>query len=209
MPAMWPAHGPAGRSAHDRHQCQRHPRRARWRPASTSCARSRRRCRRRWTSRWHRISSASCSTRTTASRAPVRALMASLAQSRRFVCPPTRWRAARRSSRPTAPTRRRPRRDPHHAARERTLARSAYRGCDGGRREGEPRSVGADGGAVTAHAAKFPDAVEAACGSAAAARMAVGLGEKTERCHHAAGRPGRRRSPYPLPSRAAREGAAA
>ena len=68
---------------------------------------------------------------------PVRGAMAALAQSRRFtVC----RACARRDARPVH---RRPRArgrdrggDPHHAARDRLSARSAYRGRGRGRREG-------------------------------------------------------------------------
>ena len=57
------ADGPADRPAAHRHQCQRHPARARSRPASTKCARFTPRPRPRWTSRSRRISSGCCSRR--------------------------------------------------------------------------------------------------------------------------------------------------
>ena len=71
--------------------------------------RGRRPPRRRWTSRSPRISSASCSRPAAATHKSIRAMMGSLAQSRRFALPgETAVGAARRYSPPTAPTRRKP-----------------------------------------------------------------------------------------------------
>ena len=105
--------------------------------------------RRRWTSRCRRISSVCCSMPTAATRAAVRTLMGSLAQSRRFAL------SARALSEIRARVHRRPRRrrgdrrrpSAPGCARPDYLRRSAYGGRRRGRREGNPRSVGADGGA--------------------------------------------------------------
>ena len=102
--------------------------------------------RRRWTSRSRRISSGCCSRPTAATPARCAALMASLAQSRRFSL------SDARAGRDPRAVHRRPRRrggdrrdHPHHAARDRPPRRSAHRGRPRGRREGGARSGDADG----------------------------------------------------------------
>ena len=146
--------------------------------------------------------------------AAVRALMASLAQSRRFSLSRRRrcreiralFTADRADEDETAATIRTALRETGY------LHRSAHRGRRCGRREGNARSGGADGRARrTAHPAKFPDAVEAACGVRPAL---AGLARRS--------RPNGRSASTVLPadqgaveqfilaaSRAAREGAAA
>ena len=118
-------------------------------PAPTKSATWSRPHRRRWTSRSPRISSGCCSRPTAATPAQVRALMGSLAQSRRFTvaapCAQSNARIVHRRPRRRAGKRR------HHPrldARGRLLRRSAYRGRPGGGRKRSTRSVGADGGAV-------------------------------------------------------------
>ena len=105
----------------------------------------------------------------------VRALMGSLAQSRRFTIAPDALDRDPLALHRRARRRGRDRRDhPHRAARDRLSDRSAHRRRGRGRREGK-RAIRAVPMVVlsTAHPAKFPDAVEAACGiTPAAARLA-------------------------------------
>ena len=80
---------------------------------------------------------------------PVRAAMASLAQSRRFSIAAPALAAMRAGVHGRSRQRGRDRRgDPHHVARDRHHDRPAHRRRDRGRREGDARSDGADGRAV-------------------------------------------------------------
>ena len=78
------ADGAAGRAADDRHQRERHSGARAGQRRLRAAAASSRRNRRRWTFRFRRISSGCCSRPTAATRAAVRGLMASLAQSGEF-----------------------------------------------------------------------------------------------------------------------------
>ena len=141
------------------------------RPAHTKCATSWRPRRRRWTSRSRRISSGCCSTPMAAMRGAVRAsdgLARAIA--------PLRAVGARRSSNcarmftaDRADEQESAADHPHLDARDRLLRRSAY----GGRHWRWPKRKRAIRRcrwwcSSTAHPAKFPDAVEAACGIAPA-----------------------------------------
>ena len=191
------AHGPADRPAGDRHQRQRHPG-AHARDRRLRGARRGRRPRRpRWTSRSRRISSGCCSRPTAATPRAVRALMGSLAQSRQLH--DRRGRRSPRSARAfaagradedeTAATIR------TRAARDRLSRRSAHRR----RASRSPRRNTRDPAVPmvvlsTAHPAKFPDAVEAACGvRPALPDWLADLERAAGARHRAAGRSGRGR----------------
>ena len=122
----------------------------------------------------------------------IRALMGSLAQSRRFaIASPALKEHARAVHR--RPRQRRGMRRHHarHHARGRLLRRSAYRRRAGGRRKGNARSGGADGGAVDRASGQIPR-----CGrgrlrhATGAAGLAVRSADAAGAGHRAAGRSG-------------------
>ncbi len=154
------ANGAADRSARDRVELKRHPA-ARTRPASTRCARSSRRRRRRWTSRSRRTSSGFCSKHPGRDAGFIRGIMGSLAQGGRFELgarcrsrsrrSSARWRRTRAL---VAETIRRTKAatgyvlDPHTACGVAALEAAA------------PQSAVPGIVLSTAHPAKFPDAME-------------------------------------------------
>ena len=194
------AHGPADRPPADRHQRQRHPRAHGRNRQPTSRARWCRPPRHRWTSRWRRISSACCSTPMAATGArcapdglarPVAALRRfRRARSRRSArCSPPTGRTRTRPPRPSAPCCARP------AISSIRIPPSASRSPKRKRRDPSVPMVVLG----TAHAAKFPDAVEAACGVRPPlpewlADLRCAAGARRD----AAGRPGGGRAPYPF-----------
>ena len=163
------------------------------RPAPTSCATWWRPPRRRWTSRSRRISSGCCSTPMAATPTAVRALMGSLAQSRRFAVSAHALRADaravhRRSRRRAGERRHHPRLD----ARDRTIASIRTPPSALAVAEKETRDPSVPMVVLsTAHPAKFPDAVEAACGvTPALPDWLADLPQAAGARHRAAGRSG-------------------
>ena len=204
--------GLAGRPAGHRHQRQRHPGAHASQPAPTTCARSWRPRRRRWTSRCRRISSACCSRPPGATPRQVRAhdgIAGAIAGASR--CPRQAlsriralFNADRADEEETAATIRTTLRetsrlvDPHTAV---ALAVAEKETRD----PAVPMIV-----LGTAHPAKFPDAVEAACGVRPA--LPDWLSDLPERPERATPMPvdqGAIEKFILAASRAAREGAAA
>ncbi len=163
------AHGPADRAAGHRLATPTTSCRARWRAGPTPSARCGRRNRLRWTFRFRPISSGCCS-RPMAATAPRSAPKWPGWRSRaRSISTPRRSPPSAPTSTPSASARRRPAPRSQGSGARRAISPIRIRRSASARRGARPSCAARETPLVvlgTAHAAKFPDAIEAATGVA-------------------------------------------